>query len=366
MLFFRNRQFNTVCNNTYLLSALLLAFSLTAAPAFPEEGGGLRSDSSSLLEPIVLSAILPDGTAPAEEPAEEAAEGPCLPLITIEGSGGQFAVMTAYITNPAKPGEVFGKPSVNFIHVDLNHGKHLESFAITETLWDRVELGYAFTTFDVGDTFEDFNSLLTGLGAPATLNGHSVRMHNFNARYQFIKEGDFDLKWMPAVTAGIHYKVNEDIDDMRDNLNDAGLMNFMKNQMHITKNTGLDVSLVASKMLTCLPRPMIVSAGARSTKSAHAGFLGFTDHRRIVGEFACCMLITDKLVVGAEYRQKPDSYDIPAGTGNVLEEEDDWWTVEAGYLVNSNFSVAVGYGHFGHLFNHTGNRALGVALKYEF
>ncbi len=346
----------TLSRKVFSLTAFLLAFSLSISTA-------IADDASSVLEPIVLTGLLPEDP-PAEE--SEPADGPCLPFITIEGCGGQFSVMTAYIVNPAKPGELLGKPSVNFIHVDLNHGKHLDSFAITQAIGDRLELGYAFNTLDAGDTYEDINDLLGGMGLPRTVSGHSQRLHIFNARYMLIKEGGFDQAWIPAVTAGVHYKINQDIDDLGDDFIAAGLGDFLADQIHVKDDSGFDVTITASKMLTCFPRPVILSAGARSTEAAHVGFFGFTDRRKIVGEFAACVLLSDKLGVGVEYRMKPDTFDIPAGTSGVLLEEDDWWTLEAGYLVNSNLSVSLGYGHFGHLFTHTGNRGFGVAVKYEF
>jgi hypothetical protein len=35
-----------------------------------------------------------------------------------------------------------------------------------------------------------------------------VQLHNFNARLQLLSEGEFDQKWLPAVTVGVHYKYN--------------------------------------------------------------------------------------------------------------------------------------------------------------
>ena len=318
--------------------------SLFAAPSEPPAGADADEDSGA-----------PEGREP-----------PCLPFHTIEGQGGQFSVMTGYIVNAAPPGEILGLPSFGYIHVDLNHGKHLESFTFTEALWDRVELGYAYDTFDVGDTYEDFNTLLQGFGAgPGTVGGHSIRMHVLNARIQIFKEGEFDLPWMPALTAGAHYKRNEDIEDVGEAI-DTVVPGFMKDAVGIVDDDGWDFTLAASKMLTFLPHPVILTGVARSTEAAHIGFLGFTNDRTIVGEFAVCTLLTDKIAVGAEYRMKPSKYDTPPGTEGLLDQEDDWWTLEAGYLIDTHLSVSVGYGHFGQLLNHSANRGFGLAVKYEF
>jgi len=346
-----------------LIAAFLPGFSALSQGA---DAASLQEDRLSRLASLTIdmdpSFAAGDTMEAREEQEAVRAEGPCLPLHTVEGNGGHFSVMTAYITNPAAPGELLGKPSLGFIHVDLNHGKHLEAFTITETLLDRFELGYAYNVLDVGDLYEDFNNLL---GTPGAIGGHAIHMHNFNARVQIFKEGEFDQSWLPAITVGAHYKINDDLDDVEADM-DAVVPGFFRNTVGIKDDSGVDYTLFASKMLTFLPRPLIVSLGARSTEAAHIGLLGFTGHRQIVAEGGLCFMATDNLVFAAEYRQKPNTYDTPPGTEDVLAQEDDWWTVDAGYLVNSQLSLAVGYGHFGHLLNHTANRGFGVAIKYEF
>ncbi len=336
-------------NQVFLCLTLLSAFFITAGNSFASEGHDVEIEFWK--NPTLLVGMAPDEEPPGE--AAEEKEGPCLPLHTIEGNGGHFSVMTAYLTNPAAKGEIFGDPSVGFIHVDLNHGKHLQAFTITETLWDCVEIGYAYDNLDVGDLFEDIEA--AGLGRP---EGHNVRLHNFNLRYMLLKEGDS----MPAITAGVHFKYNPDIREI-DSDSGFGVMRPFR-ALGIKHAEGWDFTLMASKMLTdLLPRPCIISGGVRSTDAAHIGLLGFTGHRKIVAEAAICGFISDQIVYAAEYRQKPDQYDDVPG---LLEPEDNWWALALGYIVNNDCSVALGYGHFGQLVNHTANRALGLAVKYEF
>ena len=280
--------------------------------------------------------------------------GPCLPLHTIEGMSGHFSVPSAYFANLAPEGEVLGLPSVGAIFVHLGHGKNLEAYSITETLWDRIELGYAFDLFDVGDEYEDI-----GKTVGIEPDGDYVALHNFNLRGQLVKEGDFGLSWMPAITLGLHYKYNADFDDLDDDLAPIGGLR----PLGLEDNDGIDVTLYASKMFTFLPRPGILTLGIRSTEAAHLGLLGFTGDRRIVFEGAFCYLLTDEIVLAAEYRQKPDEYEsIP----KILESEDDWWVLAAAYLPTDRVSLALGYGHFGHLLNHEANSSWGIAAKFEF
>ena len=59
----------------------------------------------------------------------------------------------------------------------------------------------------------------------------------------------------------------------------------------------------------------------------------------------------------------------PAVLGLEIAEakpEDDWWTIDAAYVVNKHLTVAAGYGHFGDVLNHEANNAWGLTVKYEF
>jgi hypothetical protein len=281
-------------------------------------------------------------------------EGPCLPLHTVEGMSGHFSVPSAYFANLPPEGEVVARPSVGATHVHLGHGKHLEAFSITGNLWGRVELGYAFDLLDVGDSYEAIGGAF-GIRP----GGHSVRMHNLNLRGQVVKDGDFDLSWMPAVTLGVHYKSNADFEDLDDDLAPIGGLD----PLGLEDDDGIDVTLYATKMLTFLPRPGVVTLGLRSTEAAHLGLLGFTGERKIVVEGAVCYLLTDDIALAGEYRQKPDEYE---SIRNVLEGEDDWWVLAAAYLPSDRVSVALGYGHFGQLLNHEANSSWGIAVKLEF
>jgi hypothetical protein len=172
-----------------------------------------------------------------------------------------------------------------------------------------------------------------------------------------VKDGDFGQSWVPAITAGVHYKYNDSVEDMDDKL--GGTLR----SIGIKDNDGVDFTLYATKMVTVLPRPVLVSAGMRSTEAAHIGLLGFTNERTIVGEGSICVFVTDRLILAGEYRQKPDEYDEIPG---LVNGEEDWWTLCAAYIINDRMTVGAGYGHFGQVLNHEANGAWGVKFKVEF
>ena len=284
--------------------------------------------------------------------AEKSVKAPPLPLQNVEGFGGILITGSAYLINPSEKGKVFGLPSWGVTYANIGHGRHLEAYTVSETIWGRIELGYALNHLDLGDLPRDIRAA-TGIN---TIND-SVYMHNFNARLQLMKEGDFKKSWMPALTLGLHYKKNEDTDIIDSRLGGAFT------SIGIEDNDGVDVTLFASKMIKSLPRPLMLNAGVRSTEAAQMGLLGFTEDRRIVFEGNFGVLALDNLVIGGEYRQKPDEYDEITG---LIAEEDDWWDGYITYIANDHLTMSVAYIHFGDLLNHEANSAWGIKFKWEF
>lgn len=288
--------------------------------------------------------------APAVEAKQE--KPAPLPLHQIEGNGGIFSTLSAYLVNPPRDGELVGRPSVGFGYIDVGHGKNLEAFTITETPWKRLELGYGYDNFQLGNLPLAIKDA-TGVG----IRDDEVHLHNFNARLNLVAEGEYDQKWLPAVTFGTHYKYNDIIKRIDDDLGGA------LSSHGITDNQGVDFTLYASKMLTFLPRPVLLELGGRATKAAHLGLLGFTDDYTFNFEGNVVVFVTGRFALAAEYKQKPNEYQR---IGNLIKPEDDWWTLDAAYVVNNHLTLAAGYGHFGGVLNNEANGVWGVTTKWEF
>ena len=319
--------------------ALALALAATA----------ISAASAAETSPPATNAPAKDAqlTAKAEKP-------PPLPLHNIEGNGGIFSTLSAYLVNPPRDGEPVGRPSAGFSFVELGHGRNLEALTVTETPWKRLELGYGYNNFDLGDLPFAVSKATAGA---ANIQASSVTLHNFNARLQLLKEGDFEQKWVPALTFGSHYKLNDTYSSIN---HDVGGLLYGHG---VTKKQGEDFTLYASKLFTFLPRPVLLELGGRATEAAHIGLLGFTDNYNFVFEGNVVVFLTDRLALAAEYRQKPSDYQP---VGNLIPAENDWWTVDVAYVVNKHFTVAAGYGHFGDVLNHEANGVWGITTKFEF
>ncbi len=263
--------------------------------------------------PIARVAAQETNAAPSQPPVEAKTEkGPPLPLHQIEGNGGIFSTLSAYIVNPPRNGEPIGRPSVGFAFVDLGNGRNLEAFTLTESPWKPLELGYAYDRLDLGDLPQAIEHATT-----VRIRDREVALHNFNARLQFLKEGEFDRKWIPALTAGAHYKYNDGTQRIDHDLGGA------LNAAGITGHDAADFTLYASKLFTQLPRPVLLEAGGRATKGVWNGLGGFTDDYSLLFEGNVVVFVTPKLALAAEYRQQPNDYKP------IIVGGSPWWAGRA-------------------------------------
>ena len=287
-------------------------------------------------------------SAPAAKPEKPMP----LPLHEIEGNGGVFSTLSAYLVNPPRNGEPVGRPSIGFGYINLGYGRDLVPFTLTETPWERLELGFGYDYLNLGD----LPTAIAAQTAGAVQIGENLAMYNANARMQILKEGEFGLKWMPAITAGAHYKYNDGVAKINNQLGGA------LDAIGLSNHLGVDFTLYGSKLLTFLPRPVLVNLGGRATKSAEIGLLGFTDSYSFVFEGSVVALLTDKFMVAAEYKQQPFGWTATP----LIGAPGDWWTIDAGYVITPHMTVAAGYGHFGTVANHQANGVWGITTKYEF
>jgi hypothetical protein len=292
--------------------------------------------------------------APAAKPAEKGAP---LPLHQIEGNGGIFATLSAYIVNPPRNGEPVGRPSVGFAYVNLGADKNLEALTLTESPLKRLELGYGWDHLGLGNLPLSLRN--AGL---VHYNQDEVQLHNFNARFQILKEGEFDQKWIPAVTAGAHFKYNDGINEVRSEVKkDAGA--DLLGNAGLSRHQGVDYTLYASKLFTQLPRPVLLELGGRATEGVWEGLGGFTHSYRVVFEGNVVVFVTGNFALAAEYKEQPRNYQA---IGSLVQKEGDWWTLDAAYVVNKHLTLAAGYGHFGNVLNDQANGVWGITTKWEF
>jgi hypothetical protein len=334
--------------------AFFAAVILTVAVASSRAEQFANGSVESL--PVVSAVELDPATAachqaqPATQPAEEP---PPLPFHTIEGYGGGAITPMAYLVNPGPRDELFGKPAIAFSNVIAGE-KNLQAFTYTETLFGRLELGFGLDRFGIGTLRPDIESA-TGVD----IGRDDVYLYNFNVRGLLIEENSFGLP-LPAVTAGVHFKINDGIADINRRLGGA------LSRIGYDDSWGIDYTLTASKTFVADwtgNRPLILSAGGRNSEASNLGFLGFGGDRHTTFEGNIAYLPTDWLLVAYEFRQKARQFsEIPG----LVENEDNWHAVDVSWIINKHLTLVAGWGALGTLANTTENGAWWLQLKYEF
>jgi hypothetical protein len=306
----------------------------------------------------------------APPPADE--KGPPLPFITIEGQGGGAFTPMAYLVNPAKECDVWGKPSVAVDYIGLGR-KNLDALLLTENLFGRVEFGFSAERLGLGTLPFDINRTLGVSAAPAPgvdlpINNSDVWLYNFNVRGLLVKENADDNQWVPAITFGADLKYNADIANINSELGGA------LSQIGYSHDTSVDFTLTGTKTFgkAFFGRPLILTAGLRESQGANLGFLGFSDKYTPSFEGSVAILPFDKLLLAYEFRQKTSPYGTigPGGTINVPNEliggENNWHGFDIGYIADKHTTIVGGFGIFGNLANTNANDAWWLQLKYEF
>ena len=259
----------------------------------------------------------------------------------------------AYLVNAGSEEDIFGVPSVAFSAVFIGR-KNLQALSITETLFQRIELGYSLERLGLGTLPSDIRNA-TGVD----IDRNEVWLHNFNIRGLLLKENSLELP-LPALTAGVHFKVNDGIADINSKLGGA------LDSIGYEKANGVDFTVTASKTLVnelTFKRPLILTGGLRNGSGAQLGFLGFTDTRTTTFEGSIAYLPTDWLLVAYEFRQKANPYDRIPG---LVGDEDNWHAIDVSWIINKNMTLVAGWGAFGNMVNTRENGAWWLQLKYEF
>ncbi|OHB63863.1 MAG: hypothetical protein A2Y77_09250 [Planctomycetes bacterium RBG_13_62_9] len=258
----------------------------------------------------------------------------------------------AYLVNPGTDNSVWGEPAVAFSSVVLGR-KNLQALTITETLFGRLELGYGLDRLGLG-TLPDDVQATTGVD----IDKDDVWLHNFNARYLLLKEDP--QEWLPTVTAGVHFKVNQGIESIDDKLGGA------LSGIGYDKEHGVDLTLTASRTLVdswTFSRPLILTGGIRNSAASQLGLLGFGDDHATTFEGSVAFVPRDWLLLAYEFRQKANPYDEIPG---LVGDEDNWHAVDVSWIVDSHTTLVAGWGAFGNVANGTENGTWWLQLKREF
>ncbi len=198
---------------------------------------------------------------------------------------------TKYIGNPR-----FGTWYVNLGDVNVNWF----SFGVSDTLFDRLEVSY-------------------GYEAISQKNAADHTKNNIGTKLLLLPENLFNTKFLPAISIGGIYKHTDNVV--------AG-----------ARRDGWDGYIVASKTITQLPLPVILSAGGLLTSSYATGVFGYNKRSKPTWFANADVLLTENIVAGAEYKQGAQFKEF---------KNADYLDAHVGWLVNKNLSLIAAYTYTG-------------------
>jgi hypothetical protein len=253
---------------------------------------------------------------------------------TIEGSAGGGLATWATITGYETRDGIGANAHATYVDVS---DYSLRDYGASVGLWDRVELSYAREEFDTGST-----GAKLGLGRNFTFD-----QDVYGAKVRLIGDAVYDQdSWLPQIAAGVQYKEND---------KDA-----IVHAVGAKSGSGTDVYLAATKVL--LDQSLVLDATVRFTKANQTGLLGFGGDKNsdYAPEFEGSVgyLLTKQLVVGGEYRTKPDNLGFA--------KEDAWWDLFAAYALNKHLSVTLAYASLGDIATFKDQHGLYVSLQAGF
>lgn len=231
-------------------------------------------------------------------------------ITTIEGSGGgglaTWATISGMGTNRAVG------VSAHVTGVELPDFR-LDTHGIAIGIRDRVELAYArqnFNTRQVGAAL--------GLG-----RGFQFNQDIFSAKVRLAGDLVYGPGWLPQVSVGVEHKRSLDAAVVR--------------AVGAKASAGTDFTVSATKLV--LGASVLANATVRLTKANQFGLLGFGGDkhsgRGVQFEGSLGYLVTPRLVVGGEWRTRPDNLGIA--------REDDAKDLFAAWAVTRHVTLTAAY-----------------------
>jgi hypothetical protein len=212
----------------------------------------------------------------------------------------------------------------------------LTSCGVNVGIRDRVELSYAQQRFGLG----------------TTVPGETIRQDIFGVKVKVFGDAIFaqDSLW-PQLAVGAQYKVNKDFD-------------FVPALLGARDDADIDYYVAATKVWLAgiAGRTTLVNGTLRATRANQLGILGFggdrNDDYSLQPEMSTAVFVTDHIIIGAEYRMKPDNLSVFA--------EDDCWDAFVALVPFKNVSLTVAHVDLGNIADKAAQRGWYASLQASF
>ncbi|WP_370451215.1 DUF3034 family protein [Lysobacter sp. N42] len=249
-------------------------------------------------------------------------------VTSIEGAAGGGLTPWALLSSYAEEGEWGGTAAMSQANVS---DFRLDLTAASVNYSNRIELSVAQQTFDLPEVI-----------------GGELEQTIYGAKYRVL--GDVIYGNYPQVSVGVQYKENTR----------AALPTAVGSQ----RDSDYDVYVAASRAWLNGPfnRTWLANAAVRATRANEIGLLGFggdlEDDHQWVAEVSAGVFLHRSLVVGAEYRQKPDNLSFAS--------ESDWTSVFVAWFPSKSLALTGAYVDLGEIAGLSGQDGLYLSLQGSF
>lgn len=213
----------------------------------------------------------------------------------------------------------------------------LESFGAAIGVNDRVELSYTHQRFDTRAA-----GAALGLG-----RGFTFGQHVIGAKLRVAGDAVWEQdRWLPQIAIGVQHKIA-----------DRGAV---IRAIGGARASGTDVYVAATKVL--LAQSVVLDATLRLTRANQFGLLGFGGDRQAGHtaqiEGSAGVLLSRRLLVGAEYRTRPDNLGFA--------REQDAVDAFAAWALHRRLTLAAAYVDLGDIATARKQRGLFLSLQGAF
>ena len=171
-------------------------------------------------------------------------------------------------------------------------------------------------------------------GGYGFINAHkygdkSINTYNVGSKLKFLDENAFDTVWVPALAVGGVWKYTDSrtVDAFR------------------LDDNGFDGYVVASKLITQTPVPVLLSAGLLLSDEVVNGVVGHNDYD-VVAFGNIDVLPAENIAIGLEYKQGVDAGDTPVTGGHSIRNH-DYWDAHVAWFVTKKLSLVAAFAETG-------------------
>ena len=273
-----------------------------------------------------------------------------VPLNNLQGTGGIAFNPLAYTAGLPWDGDG-GGDTTNAVEHSVLNGKVSRPQV---GAW-YVNLNDARVNWWAGSAALTFFDRLEVSGGYGFINAHkygdkSINTYNLGAKLRVFDENAFDTVFLPAIAVGGVYKYT----DSR-TVDALGL-----------DDDGFDAYVVASKLITQTPWPILLSAGLLLSDEVVNGVVGHNDYD-VVGFGNVDVLPAENVAIGVEYKQG-----VNAGDGI---RNHDYWDGHVAWFVTKQLTLVAAFAETGDkdkFYRHGSAKNLGVgsgavfSIQYQF